>query len=451
MGKKEDLQTREYALTILREIEKGEEHSHVLIKGVLDKNDDWESARKAFLKKLVMGVLERKNEMDYIIGLYSKTPISKIKPVVRIILETGIYQILYMDNVFDTKACNLSVELAKKKGFSPLTGFINGVLRSVVREKEAIAYPVKEDDPVKYLTVMYSVPEWMAELFVSQYGAERTERFLQYSLKESELRIHLKSSLPREEKDAVIEKLGKAVSGKCSYLPDAYSLQHTGEVAILPGFEEGKFTVQDYASQLVGHLLPLKEGDLVFDVCAAPGGKTMYVADRLMSNGSVKAFDVSAAKISRITENAARMGLGNITCEIHNATEEKKEFYEKADVVLADVPCSGLGVIGRKPDLKFRLKEEDVTSILDLQKQIVKAVVKDVKPGGILVYSTCTINKAENEEMAEWMLKNLPLEELPFENLPKELEDSLVTKGSIQLLPGEHDSDGFYIAMFTKK
>ena len=150
MGKKEDLQTREYALLILREIEKGEEHSHVILKGTLDKNADWESARKAFLKKLVMGVLERKIELDYIISLYSDTPLKKIKPVVRIILETGIYQILYMDNVFDTKACNLSVELAKKKGLSSLTGFINGVLRNVAREKETIAYPVKEDDPILY-------------------------------------------------------------------------------------------------------------------------------------------------------------------------------------------------------------------------------------------------------------------------------------------------------------
>ena len=451
MSKKEDLETREYAALILREIEKGEQHSHVLIKGVLDKNDDWESARKAFLKKLVMGVLERKIEMDYIISLYSNTPVKKIKPMVRIILESGIYQILYMYNVFDTKACNLSVELAKKKGLSNLSGFLNGVLRSVVREKESIAYPAKEDNPALYFSVRYSMPEWMVKLFVSQYGEERTERMLAFFLEESGLKIHLKSSLPREEKKKLIGEIEKTISvSKCSYLPDAYSLSHTKEVTNLPGFEEGMFTVQDYASQLVGHLTPLKEGDVVFDVCAAPGGKSMYIADRLKDTGVERAFDVSAAKISRITENANRMGLSNILCEIHDATQENKAFFEKADVVLADVPCSGLGVIGRKPDMKHRLKEEDIESILSLQKQIVKAAVKDLKSGGILVYSTCTVNKAENEETAKWILKNLPLCELPFENLSDELRDSLVSDGSIQLLPGEHDSDGFYIALFKK-
>ncbi len=454
MGKTEmdrDLQVRELSMDILLAVFKGEEYSHVLIKQVLDKYDDWESGQKAFLKTLTMGVLERKYALDYVINTYSSTPVSKMKPLIRVVLEMGVYQILYMHNVYDTRACNLSVELAKKRGFKNLSGFVNGVLRTVTREKERIAFPNAGEDPIKYLSINYSVPEWMAKLFIKQYGFDRCEGMLRESLKEAPVRIHVKSSLPDLEKSGLMEKWkadGVSVS-PCSYLPDAYTIDFPDKsLKDLDGFSEGAFAVQDFSSQLVGFLAPVKAGDVIVDLCAAPGGKSMYVADR--TDGTVLAFDVSEAKVAKIRENIERMHLKNIRTAVWDATIPNESLKEKADVLIADVPCSGLGVIGRKPDLKYRLKEQDLKDIVELQKRIVTASVQDVKPGGYLIYSTCTVNKGENEEMVRWMCENLPLEEAEFLNLPEELKGSLVSKGSLQLLAGEHESDGFFISIMKK-
>ena len=478
MGRKEDLQIREYSLEILLPVFRGEEQSHTLLKAVLDKNDDWEPGRKAFLKKLTMGVLERKTELDYCLQQFLKQPVMRMKMPLRTILEIGAYQILYMDNVYDTKACDLCVELAKKKGFGQMTGLVNGVLRNLVRNKDSIVYPSK-DKPADYLSVTYSVPKWMTELLLRQYDYDRVEKMLSHGLKDTNLCIHLLKSLSSGEKEEILsgfETAGIEVK-ECSFLPDAYALTRPGEITALPGFAEGKWYVQDYSSQLLGFLTPVKEGDTVLDACAAPGGKSIYLADKLNGAGRVYSCDVSEKKTDIIKENVNRMHLSNVEVLVRDATAnvnaaDSDLFDElsdggmpsvqrmadntnagslaKADVVLCDVPCSGLGVIGRKPDLKYRLIEADLESLTELQKSIVSAQVNVLKTGGYFVYSTCTVNKQENEEMAAWIKDNLPLEEVPFGNLPAELADSLVSPGQLQLLPGEHDCDGFYIALFTR-
>ncbi len=462
----EDLRTRELCLDILLSVFRGEEHSHILIKGVLDKYDDWEGSRKAFLKKLTMGVLERKVELDYVISQFSTVPVSKMKPVIRTILEMGVYQILYMDRVYDTKACNLCVELAKKRGFVKLAGFVNGILRNVERKKDLIVYPEKEKDPVLYLSVTCSVPKWIVKEMVNQYGVKRAETMFAEGLKEAPIRIHLKSGLSEEKKQELIrswEDAGIQVK-ECSFLPDAYTLKNAESISNLPGFEEGYFNVQDFSSQLVGFLAPVSAGDIIMDVCAAPGGKSIYLAEKLFKietelpegdkenkSGRIYAYDISGSKVGKILENAERMQLFNINCEVHDASEINEDMKEKADFLLADVPCSGLGVIGRKPDLKYRLKEQDLKDIVELQKKIVSASVQSVKPGGYFMYSTCTVNQGENIEMVRWMCENLPLEEVPFEGMPEELKDSLVSEGCLQLLAGEHECDGFFIAVLRRK
>ena len=462
MGIKEDLQVREISMEVLLSVFRQEEFSHVLIKGVLDKNDDWEPGKKAFFKKLTMGVLERKTELDYVISQFCNQSIARMRPVIRVILEMGVYQILYMDHVFDTKACNLSVELAKKKGFRNLAGFVNGVLRAVAAGKENLSYPPK-DDTLRYLSVHYSVPEWIVNLFLKQYGFGKTEEILKGYLEEQNLSVHISMAIPEEEKDQITaswKNAGIHVE-ECPFLPRAYSLspEETQAPSRLPGvkelagFEEGYFTVQDFASQLVGALLPLKEEAIIVDTCASPGGKSLYIADRLKGEknaGQVFSFDVSVAKTEKINENVRRVNPGNITVSVWDATVANPDFYKKADVVLADVPCSGLGVIGKKPDLKYRLVEADLESITDLQKKIVTEAVKDVKDGGIFAYSTCTINAGENEEMCAWMMKNLPLKEAAFIDFPKEIADCRISKGAVKFLPGEHGCDGFFIALFEK-
>jgi 16S rRNA (cytosine967-C5)-methyltransferase len=444
----EDLRTREYCLEILLSVLYKEEQSHVFLKKVLDKNDDWEPSRKAFLKKLTMGVLERKEELSFVLSQFMKKG-SKVKPVIQTILLMGAYQILYMDKVSDTKACNLSVELAKKKGFVNLAGFVNGVLRSLSRGKESIVYPDAAKDPAGYLQAKYSLPAWMGELFTSAYGMEKTKEICEYFLKDSGLSVHVKESLSDKEKGDLLkawEEKGITVT-PCKYLPSAYRLNGAGDVSLLYGYDEGLFHVQDFSAQLAGCLTPVREGDTVMDICASPGGKSLYVAERA---GKVYSFDVSEGKTERIKENAARMRFDNIICEVRDASVKQPDLEGKADVLIADVPCSGLGVIGRKPDLKNRLKEEDLGEIVKLQKQIVTAAASDIKEGGYLLYSTCTVNPGENEGMADWIKANLPFEEVSFERFPEELKEARISDGRVRILPGEYDGDGFFIALFRK-
>ena len=490
MSIKEDLQVREICLEVLLSVFRQEEFSHVLIKGVLDKNDDWEPGKKAFFKKLTMGVIERKTELDYVISKFCRQPIPRIRPVLLVILEMGAYQILYMDHVYDTKACNLCVELAKMKGFKNLSGFVNGVLRALAAGKDSLVYPKAEENPTQYLSVTYSFPEWMVKLFIDQYGFGKTEEILKGYLEEQKLSVHVSAALSEEEVKELVsswEEEGIRVE-ECEFLPRAYTLSalnvpetafvHPPEAGKIPvsglkpiegkenpmlrrlpavkdlaGYEEGRFVVQDFASQLVGHLMPLKEDAIVVDTCASPGGKSLYIADRLRGEGKgghVFSFDVSQNKVDKIRENAERLKPDNLTIGIWDATKENPEFLEKADVVLTDVPCSGLGVIGKKPDLKYRLIEANLESINELQKQIVKEAVKDLKEGGVLVYSTCTVNAGENEEMCAWMQANLPLKELAFRDFPAGIADCRISKGALKLLPGEHGCDGFFIALFQK-
>lgn len=482
MSEKQDLQIREACLETILPVMKGEEFSHVLIKAVLDKNDDWEGSQKAFYKKLTMGVIERRIELDYCISGFCNHPINKLKPVIRTILEMGAYQVLFMDQVYDTKACNLSVELAKKKGFKNLAGFVNGVLRSLSREKEKIAYPDAAKEPEKYLSVRYSMPEPIVEKLLSQYDYATCERMFADALLENSLSIRTRGG----EEDVIkrLKESGFEVTAH-AFLPGAYTVAHTKGVETLPGFAEGEFTIQDAASQLVGYLAPVKAGDVVFDVCAAPGGKSIHLADRLrdaqtganqpvdanqpvganqpagtnLPAGTVYAFDVSGKKADRIRENAARMKADNVIVRVQDATEENAEYFEKADLLIADLPCSGLGVIGRKPDLKYRLKEEDFTEIVKLQRAILANVVKYVKKGGYLLYSTCTVNRDENTDQVAWAVENLPLRQVAFDRLSKELSGNLVYTGgdkkdtdaaAIRILPGDFGCDGFFLALFKK-
>ena len=445
-----DLEVREVSLEILKKVLYENEQGHRLIKAVLDKNNDWESARKAFLKKLTLGVLERKEELEYVLSLFYQKNAKRMKPVIRLILLQGAYQILYMEQVYDSKACNLAVELAGKKGFSALGGFVNGVLRSLSRGKDTITYPSPQEDPAAYLRTRYSVPEWMGKLLITQYGFENAERIGRYSLTEPKLHIRFKESVSKEEKKELLSAFTNmgVKCEECSFLPGAYALEHTKEFTMLPGFAEGKFYVQDFSAQLAGYLLPLKGDETVYDICAAPGGKSLYAADKLTQGGVVYACDLTGSKVSRIRENVERMGYENIRCGIRDAREPFDQG--KADVIIADVPCSGLGVIARKPDLKYRLKEEDLMSIEALQKEILTAAVSGLKEGGLLMYSTCTVNRAENEETLQWMLKHLPLKEKAFTDVPKELKEDLLSGGVLRILPGEHASDGFYIALLEK-
>lgn len=447
----QQVNTRELILGILLEVNKEGQYSHLVIRSTLEKYQYLEKQERAFITRVCEGTLEYKLRLDYILNQFSTVPAEKMKPVIRELLRSSVYQILYMDSVPDSAVCNEAVKLARKKGFYNLTGFVNGVLRKIAREYGSIRFPGKEE-PEKYLSVIYSMPKWLVQRFLEQYGFEKTEKMLEAFLKEKPTTIRIREYLV--EKEAVLESLKsqKVTVEKAPYVENAYYVKDYDYLPALDAFRVGSIQVQDVSSMLVGDIAAPKEGDYVIDLCAAPGGKTLCIADKLKGTGRVDARDISRTKTDYIRENAIRQNFLNVVVTEKDATQLDSDSLEKADIVLADVPCSGLGVMGRKTDIKYKLNPAKIQELAGLQREILEQASTYVKPGGTLIYSTCTIGKEENQDNVEWFLENYPyeLESLdPY--LCEELRSETTKKGYLQLLPGVHKCDGFFIARLKRK
>lgn len=469
---------RELVLDMLLELEKGQEYGNLLIRSVLDKYDYLDGRQKAFIKRLTEGVLERRLQLDYILEQFSSVPVKKMKPLIRCLLRMGAYQILFMDNVPDSAACNEAVKLAGARHFQSLKGFVNGVLRALSRKKTQIQWPDRGKEPVRYLSVRYSMPEWIVRLWLDCYGTQTTEKMLAALLEERPLTIRLSEQSDTDARRSLLDRLEEAGCAPKAHplLPYAFTLTGVEGVASLPGYAQGQFAVQDVSSMLVAEAAGFeqlrtedKKELFVLDVCAAPGGKAVHAAQCLAGRGRVQARDISEYKTDRIRENAQRMRTKNLEIRVWDAAVPDGEMRNRADVLLADLPCSGLGVIGRKADIKYRATPESLRELAALQKRILSVVWEYVKPGGILVYSTCTVNSEENEETARWLAGNFPLEpvslrgRLPEECLekpegypgqsekyPGEPKDVLA-EACCQLLPGIHGTDGFFLSCFRRK
>ena len=453
------MDTRETALLLFVEMEKTKNFGSSLIRDTLNKYDYEDPREKAFLKRLTEGTLESLLTLDYVINAYSKTPTNKMKPLIRSLLRLSVYQILDMDTVPDSAACNEAVRLAKKKGFERLSGFVNGVLRTITRNKEEILNPESafwqelQKNPVQALSVRYSVPEWMISLWEAQYGEEKTEPMLERLKNGRPLTIRLDSRLTEEEKAqeiAAIEVAGVTVQ-KHQLYADAWNLEGCEGIGHLPGFAEGLFYAQDVSSMLAVEAAGISCGMTVMDLCSAPGGKTTLAA-RKAGSGKVICGDVSERKAALILENTDRMKCSNVSVNVWDASVFMEQYKESADVVLLDVPCSGLGVIGRKKEIRYRVTKEDLAALVTLQKKIVDACWQYVKPGGILLYSTCTLDVSENEEMVRYVTEKYPFEAEsidPF--LPECLHSQQTKAGFLQLFLGEWDTDGFFMARLRRK
>lgn len=447
----QQVNTRELILGILLEVNKEGQYSHLVIRSTLEKYQYLEKQERAFITRVCEGTLEYKLRLDYILNRFSTVPAEKMKPVIRELLRSSVYQILYMDSVPDSAVCNEAVKLARKKGFYNLTGFVNGVLRKIAREYGSIRFPGKEE-PEEYLSVIYSMPKWLVQRFLEQYGFEKTEKMLEAFLKEKPTTIRIREYLV--EKEAVLESLKsqKVTVEKAPYVENAYYVKDYDYLPALDAFRVGSIQVQDVSSMLVGDIAAPKEGDYVIDLCAAPGGKTLCIADKLKGTGRVDARDISRTKTDYIRENAIRQNFLNVVVTEKDATQLDSDSLEKADIVLADVPCSGLGVMGRKTDIKYKLNPAKIQELAGLQREILEQASTYVKPGGTLIYSTCTIGKEENQDNVKWFLEHYPyeLESLdPY--LCEELRSETTKKGYLQLLPGVHKCDGFFIARLKRK
>lgn len=453
-----DVNIRAVVLDILTEIEKEGEFSHITINNALLKYQYLDRTQRAFINRLSLGTIECRIEMDYILNQYSKTPVNKMKPLIRRIMRMAVYQIIYMENVPDSAACNEAVKLAAKRGFTGLKGFVNGVLRNISRNKDNITYPDKAKETKKYLSVKYSMPEWIIELWNTNMSYEEIEDILAGMKKDKKTYIRcntLKGSTDYIKK--ILEEEGVTVT-EVSGLSYAYEISGYDYLTALKSFNEGLYQIQDISSMMAGEYVKPSTDSLIVDVCAAPGGKSINAALKLAEaaydnkdipesgiskevlkgiTGMVIARDVSDYKASLIDDNVARLGIPYIDVDVHNALEFDEELEGKADIVIADLPCSGLGIMGRKPDIRYNITKEKIDDIISLQRDILKVVSRYVKTGGTLVYSTCTINRAENEDNADWICNTL--------GFSKDGEYR-------QMLPSaKADNDGFFVAGLIKK
>ena len=444
--------SRAIALEILMEITQEKEYSHIAIRNALDKVGYLPKQERAFINRLVEGTLEYKIRIDYVLDQFSSVKVKKMKPVIRNILRCGVYQLLFMDSVPDAAACNEAVKLAQKKGFYSLKGFVNGVLRTISREKEQITYPSRENRLSEYLSVYYSMPLWLTERWLGEYGPEITETMLQDSLRDHPVTIRLQTY--RMNPEVCIESLERqgAVVTQAPFLSYARYLSGFDQLAGLKSFHMGGFVVQDVSSMLVNEIAAQQKGDTVIDLCAAPGGKSLHMADKMEGTGHVQARDLTDYKVELIRENIRRTAVTNVEAVKKDATVLDKESVGTADIVLADVPCSGLGVIGKKTDVKYRSDLDKIQELAVLQKRILHNAASYVKPGGVLIYSTCTITREENIDNVNWFVENYPFElESIDPYLCEELHSETTQQGYLQLLPGVHQTDGFFMARLRKQ
>ena len=471
---------REIVLEVLLEITEKGQFSHIILRDVLWKYQYLEKRERAFITRVTEGTLEHMIEIDYILDRFSKVKVKKMKPVIRAILRSAVYQLKYMDSVPDSAVCNEAVKLAVRKGFSGLKGYVNGVLRSVARGIDSVQYPTEK---MEELSVRYSCPEWVLDLWSGSYDIEVIEMMLRDFQKEKPVTI--RCCLNRTTPDELKKRLeAEGVKAEIHpYLPYAFQISGYDHLNDLETFQDGLFVVQDISSMLVAEIAAPSAGAQVLDVCAAPGGKALHVAEKLflaeavcgdaacagnksgggaaagcgiedqMPPGHVEARDLTELKVDLIRENIERTGLPNITAVCRDASVPDETAAESADIVIADLPCSGLGVIGKKPDLRYKASPDGIDSLVRLQRQILSCAQDYVKPGGTLVYSTCTVNPAENMDNVHWLMEQYPefiLDDIRGKLCP-ELRDNVMENGCIQLLPGVHKSDGFFIARLVRK
>ncbi|MCD7735601.1 MAG: 16S rRNA (cytosine(967)-C(5))-methyltransferase RsmB [Lachnospiraceae bacterium] len=442
---------REIALGVMMEITEEEAYSHVVLRETLGKYQFLEKRDRAFISRVVEGTLEHMIQLDYIIEQFSNVPVYNMKPLIRNLLRLSVYQLKYMDSVPDSAVCNEAVKLAQKKGFYNLKGFVNGVLRNTARRLSQVRYPDAKQEPLHYLSVKYSFPIWMLNKWVSQFGYEVTEKICRDS--HMGRGTVVRCNLSRASREEIIQSLkmqGITVK-QHPYLDYALEISNYNYIGAVAAFRKGWIQVQDISSMLVAEIAAPNWGDYCIDVCAAPGGKSLHIADKLMGSGYVEARDISGRRVQMMQETIERTEAINIRAMRMDATVMDEESRGKADIVLADVPCSGLGVLRKKQDIKYKMSEKQQQDIIRLQRQILAVVQEYVRPGGTLIYSTCTIGADENQCNIKWFLENYPFR---LESIDPYICDDLKSRttagGYIQLLPGIHHSDGFFIARLRR-
>lgn len=425
------------------------EFEGIFVHEAIDKFTDDDQLTKqdrGFIKRVVFGVIEHRIYIDYILNQYSKVKVKKMKPAIRHIMRLSVYQLMFMENIPESAVCNEAVKLVKKRKMFKLGGFVNGVLRAIVRSKESIKLPDPKSNLAEYLSVKYSYEKNLVDFLLKEMSAETLEAFLGVSNEEAPMTIRVNASKCSKNELVAKLKLEGVEVTPGEWLDEALHISGFDRLTKLCSFNDGLFQVQDESSMLVS-TVGLEPGMAkVIDVCSAPGGKTLHAADKLGMDGKVFAYDVSAYKLELIRENVERLGYKSIEVNLGDGTIYNESLKEEGDLVIADVPCSGLGIIRKKPDIKWHITPERIESLTQLQRTIVQNVKSYVKPGGVLIYSTCTVTHSENEANVQWFLDNNKNFELQKIDGPYADEAT----GMIKLLPKSEGPDGFFIAKMRR-
>ena len=433
---------RETALNVLIACRKEGGWSNGVLKDYCHR-DRLDSRDSALAARLCYGVIQNRNLLDFYLQQLLTGKTKSLHPAVHDILHLGLYQLYLMDKIPESAAVNESVELAKKycKKQRNAPGLVNAVLRNAVRSKDTLKEPVSWEDK-------YSHPGELINLLKSYVGKERIEQMLKANNAIAPMTAQVNTlKITAEQLQKRLEAEG-VTAEKHNWLPDCLVLSATGNIEQLPSFREGLFYVQDPAAKLSVLCADLQPGQRVLDCCAAPGGKSFAAAIAMQGQGSITSCDVHAHKIELIAKGAARLGLTNITAQQQDATVFCTHWQEQFDTVIADVPCSGLGIIRKKPDIRYK----DLSSLAELpalQEKILHNAARYVKPGGLLLYATCTLVRAENEGMVEHFLQTHS--DFTTDPLPLPAPFPKNESGMFTLVPGEYDTDGFFFCRLRRK
>lgn len=443
--------SRGIALKILRRVEVDQAYADILLDNAFKRETGLDSREKRFITELVYGCLRWQGKLDWIISNFSR---KKLSLEVLLILRLGIYQLLFLNKIPSYAAVDEAVNLARMIGYNRAAGFVNGVLRRVEREQKKIAFPSLKEDPVEHIASLYSHPKWMVERWIKRFGRDETQALCVANNQTPPLT--LRTNTLRISREELFHHLHRRTSGveKTSFSPEGLSLR--GANSFLwkdTSYLKGWFQVQDEASQLISHILSPREGEVILDACAAPGGKSTHIAQLIRDQGEVWAVELRPARLKLLKENCHRQGITSIKPILGDITRPLSPLKgRKFHRILVDPPCSGLGVLRRNPEGKWRLREEEIATLAETQRSILEGASRYLLDGGALVYSTCTITPEENTQVMEGFLQAHPDFSLEpaFGPLPEGCADLVDESGFYRSYPHRHSLDGFFAARLKK-
>ncbi|OWZ84167.1 16S rRNA (cytosine(967)-C(5))-methyltransferase RsmB [Natranaerobius trueperi] len=447
--------SRELAYKVYKRIIEDKGYSNLVLQTFL-KRSHLSQQDKALVSRIVYGTLQWQGLLDHYLKQLSSKPFGKLSNDAVYLLRLGAYQLLFLNKVPDSASVNETVKVAKKKTHRGIASFLNGILRNLIRKKDRLSLPSVDQDPIKYLAACYSHPKWMVEMWYNQYGFDITKQLLINNNEVPEHSIRTNTTLTDKYKLIDVLKQYGIESEEVEKIPEALIINNLHDLTEIQPFKDGLFQIQDINSMLVSHFVSPKSDDKIIDLCSAPGGKTTHLAQMMKDKGEILALDIHEHRVNLVKKASDRLHLNSITPMTMDATKlinnEYSKYHNKFEICLVDAPCSGLGTLRRRPELKWNITKDDIKQLTQLQKNLLETGAKLVKPGGKLVYSTCTVSLKENyHQIVNFLENNTNFSEYIPEQVNNEFSigEELLDKG-LQLLPDHKQGDGFYMVSMKK-